>query len=67
MNILNPAFIYTRAAATDIVARFRAMGWVPPSEQRRETLAVRAFAVRPAAAESKNVDSTPFQTLDPRL
>lgn len=28
----DPAFVYTPAAQTDIMKRFRAMGWVPPSE-----------------------------------
>lgn len=35
MNILNPNFVYTPAAATNILERFRSMGWTPPSELRR--------------------------------
>lgn len=31
-NILDPDFRYIPAARTDIMKRFRAMGWVPPSE-----------------------------------
>jgi hypothetical protein len=30
----DPRFVYTTSAQTDIVKRFRAMGWVPPSEQK---------------------------------
>lgn len=33
-NILDPRFKYIPAAKTDIVKRFRAMGWVPPSEKK---------------------------------
>lgn len=33
-SILDPRFKYIPAAKTDIVKRFRAMGWVPPSEKR---------------------------------
>ena len=30
----NPGFKYVRAERTNILARFKAMGWVPPSETR---------------------------------
>lgn len=33
-SILDKRFKYIPAAKTDIVQRFRAMGWVPPSEKR---------------------------------
>jgi len=35
-KLLDPNWKYIPAAATDILARFRAMGWVPPSEAKRE-------------------------------
>lgn len=35
-KLLDPNWRYVPAAATDILARFRAMGWVPPSEVKRE-------------------------------
>ena len=28
----DPRFVYVPASQTDIMKRFRAMGWVPPSE-----------------------------------
>lgn len=31
-SLLNPNWKYIPAAATNIMERFRAMGWVPPSE-----------------------------------
>lgn len=34
LNILDARFKYVPAAKTDIMKRFRAMGWVPPSEQK---------------------------------
>ena len=34
VSILDKRFNYTPAAKTDILKRFRAMGWVPPSEKR---------------------------------
>ena len=34
LNILDSRFKYTPASKTDIVKRFRAMGWVPPSEKK---------------------------------
>jgi len=33
-SLLNPDWEYIPAASTDILARFRAMGWVPPSEAK---------------------------------
>ena len=33
-KITDPDFVYIPAANTDIVKRFRAMGWTPPSELR---------------------------------
>lgn len=33
-RITDPDFVYIPAANTDIVKRFRAMGWTPPSELR---------------------------------
>jgi len=33
----NPNFKYVPASSTDIMKRFREMGWVPPSEQKGET------------------------------
>ena len=36
VSILDPRFKYTPAAKTDILKRFRAMGWVPPSEKRED-------------------------------
>lgn len=35
-GLLDPNFKYIRWYATDIMARFRAMGWVPPSEIKNE-------------------------------
>ena len=32
IGLLDPNWEYIPAASTDILARFRAMGWVPPSE-----------------------------------
>jgi hypothetical protein len=34
VNLLNPQFKYVPAAKTDILKRFRDMGWVPPSEKK---------------------------------
>ena len=34
-RITDPDFVYVPAANTDIVKRFRAMGWTPPSELRQ--------------------------------
>ncbi len=31
-SLLNPDWKYVPAVSTDILDRFRAMGWVPPSE-----------------------------------
>jgi hypothetical protein len=31
-GVLDPKFVYIPAASTNILKRFRAMGWVPPSE-----------------------------------
>lgn len=36
-GILDKQFQYTPAVKTDIMARFRAMGWTPPSEQKGKT------------------------------
>lgn len=33
-RITDPTFKYVPSQLTDILARFRAMGWVPPSERR---------------------------------
>ena len=33
-SLLNPNWKYIPAAQTDIMKRFRAMGWVPPSEKK---------------------------------
>jgi len=30
--VLDPKFVYIPAANTDILKRFRSLGWVPPSE-----------------------------------
>lgn len=32
----DPSFKYTPAASTDIMKRFREMGWIPPSELKGE-------------------------------
>lgn len=34
IGLLDPNWEYIPAASTDILARFRAMGWVPPSEAK---------------------------------
>lgn len=34
-SLLNPAWKYVPAAFTNIMERFRAMGWVPPSEAKK--------------------------------
>lgn len=34
IGLLDPNWKYTPSFATDILARFRAMGWVPPSEAK---------------------------------
>ncbi len=31
-RLLNPNFVYVPASKTDIVKRFRNLGWIPPSE-----------------------------------
>ena len=33
-RLLDPKWKYIPAAATDVLARFKAMGWVPPSEAK---------------------------------
>ena len=38
-GVTDPRFKYIPAAHTDILAAFRAMGWVPPSQKRREVTA----------------------------
>ena len=38
-SLLNPAWKYIPAASTNIMERFRAMGWVPPSEAKNEKTA----------------------------
>jgi hypothetical protein len=34
-SLLNPNWRYVPAASTNIMDRFRAMGWVPPSEAKK--------------------------------
>jgi hypothetical protein len=34
-SLLNPNWRYVPAAFTNIMERFRAMGWVPPSEAKK--------------------------------
>lgn len=34
-SLLNPNWRYVPAADTNIMERFRAMGWVPPSEAKK--------------------------------
>jgi hypothetical protein len=34
-SLLNPNWKYVPAASTNILERFRAMGWVPPSEAKK--------------------------------
>ena len=34
ISILNPEFRYTKSEHTDLRARFKRMGWRPPSEYR---------------------------------
>jgi len=29
----NPKYVYVPAVATDVLARFKALGWKPPSEK----------------------------------
>lgn len=36
-RLLNPNFKYINAASTDILKRFREMGWVPPSELKAQS------------------------------
>jgi hypothetical protein len=31
-GVLDPKFVYIPSFSTDILKRFRALGWVPPSE-----------------------------------
>jgi hypothetical protein len=38
-SLLNPDWKYVPAASTNILDRFRAMGWVPPSEVKNEKAA----------------------------
>jgi hypothetical protein len=38
-SLLNPNWRYVPAASTNIMDRFRAMGWVPPSEVKNEKAA----------------------------
>ena len=38
-SLLNPNWRYVPAASTNIMERFRAMGWVPPSEAKNEKAA----------------------------
>jgi hypothetical protein len=32
-NWQNPKWVYTPAVATDVLKRFKTLGWVPPSEK----------------------------------
>jgi hypothetical protein len=32
-----PGWVYVPAEKTDILAKFRSLGWVPPSEENNET------------------------------
>ena len=34
IGLLDPSWKYIPAASTNILERFRAMGWVPPSEKK---------------------------------
>ena len=38
-SLMNPNWRYVPAASTNIMERFRAMGWVPPSEVKNEKAA----------------------------
>jgi hypothetical protein len=34
-SVLNPKWQYVPASSTDVLARFRSLGWVPPTEKKR--------------------------------
>ena len=34
MKLKNPEWVYTPASKTNILAKFKALGWIPPSELR---------------------------------
>jgi hypothetical protein len=36
-RLLNPDFKYVPASKTDIVKRFRDLGWIPPSELKTQS------------------------------
>ena len=48
-RITDPDFVYIPAANTDILKRFRAMGWTPPSELRQ-----------PVEPDVKDCDARPY-------
>jgi hypothetical protein len=33
-NLMDPQFKYIPAASTNVMQRFKALGWVPPSEKK---------------------------------
>ena len=35
-SLLDPSWKYTPSSATNVLQRFKAMGWVPPSEVKKE-------------------------------
>jgi hypothetical protein len=36
-SLLNPNWRYVPSASTNVLQRFKALGWVPPSEQKNAT------------------------------
>ena len=39
MKLKNPEWVYTPASKTNILAKFKALGWIPPSELRKKSSA----------------------------